>query len=204
MRMFGLMAAVLLCQSGSAFAQSILPEGLTIHLETKEAISSKKAKKGDSVNFVVRDPVVIGGVTLVPAGSPAVGQVTAVRDNGKLEISVSHVDVGGRQIPVRGASDKKGASGAVGAVGAAVVFLPLGIFVRGREAQLKPGTPVDVFVAQEVQMAETAAPPPTPQQSAETLMPVPLPASAAAEPEPLPPPPPPEAPSTEELPPLPP
>jgi hypothetical protein len=126
MRMFGLMAAVLLCQSGSAFAQSILPEGLTIHLETKEAISSKKAKKGDSVNFVVRDPVVIGGVTLVPAGSPAVGQVTAVRDNGlfgrsgKLEISVSHVDVGGRQIPVRGASDKKGASGAVGAVGAAV------------------------------------------------------------------------------------
>jgi len=192
MRAWGLMAAaVLLSQSGSAFAQSILPEGLAVHLVTKDGISSKDAKKGDPVSFVVRDPVVIGGVTVIPAGSPAVGQVMRARDNGllgrsgKLEISVSSIDAGGRQIPVRGDRNKKGGSGTVAVVGAAVLFLPLGILMRGHEAVIKAGTPVDVYVAQEVQMAAAApvadsAPPPSPAV-AETLTTIPLPPSAAAE-----------------------
>lgn len=195
MRAIGVLAAAtLLAHSAIATAQSILPEGITVHLETREEVSSKKAKAGDPVNFVVREPVVIGGVTMIPAGSTALGQVTRARDNGmlgrsgKLEISVSHVDVGGRQIPVRGNRDKKGTSGTVGVVGAAVVFLPLGLFIRGREATIKAGTPVDVYVAQEVPMA-AAAPPSEPSpaaapQVAETLRPIDLPPSAAVEPAP--------------------
>jgi hypothetical protein len=200
MRAIGVLAAAtLLSHSALAPAQSVLPEGLTVHLETREALSSKKAKAGDPVNFVVREPVVIGGVTMIPAGSAALGQVTRARDNGllgrsgKLEIGVSHIDVGGRQIPVRGNRDKKGASGTVAVVGAAVVFLPLGLLIRGREATIKAGTPVDVFVAQEVPMTAAAPPPtelarPVASQTAETLKAVDLPPSAVAPPaEPLPP-----------------
>jgi hypothetical protein len=190
MRAMGFAAAViLLAQAGAASAQSVLPEGITVHLATRDALSSKTARKGDTVNFVVREPVVIGGVTMIPTGSPAVGQVTRARDNGllgrsgKLEVAVSHIDVGGRQIPVRGDRDKKGAGGTLGVVGAAVVFLPLGIFVQGREAKIAAGAPVDVYVAQEIAM-ETASPPapvarqtpPQPQVKS-----VPVPASQVGE-----------------------
>lgn len=194
MRAIGFMAAaMLLAQSGMASSQTLLPEGMTVHLQTRDEISSKTAKTGDPVNFVVRDPVVIGGTTVIPAGSTALGQVTRARDNGllgrsgKLEISVSHVDVGGRQIPVRGARDKKGASGTVGVVGAAVVFLPLGLFVKGREAKIKAGTPIDVYVAQETPIAVASAEPadvaPAPSpRPAQTLSTIELPPSAVAEP----------------------
>jgi hypothetical protein len=202
MRAIGVMAAaMLLSHSAMAAAQSVLPEGLAVHLETRDEISSKNAKAGDPVKFVVRDPVVIGGMTMIPAGSAAVGQVTRARDNGlfgrsgKLEISVSHIDVAGRQIPVRGNRDKKGASGAIGMVGAAVVFLPLGLLVRGREATIKAGTPLDVYVAKDTPMEAAASSPPSAEpatpaapQIAETLKPVVLPPSAVAPPpEPLPP-----------------
>lgn len=197
MRAIGVMAvATLLSHSAIAPAQSVLPEGVAVHLETREDVTSKTAKAGDPVKFVVREPVVIAGMTMIPAGSAALGQVTRARDNGllgrsgKLEISVSHVDVGGRQIPVRGNRDKKGASGTVGVVGAAVVFLPLGLLIRGREATIKAGTPVDVYVAQEVPMAVVVPEPPQPAtpQTAETLRPIELPPSAVASPpEPLPP-----------------
>ena len=202
MRAIGVVAAaMLLSHSAMAPAQSVLPEGLTIHLETRDEISSKKAKAGDPVKFVVRDPVVIGGVTMIPAGSAALGQVTRARGNrlfgrsGKLEISVSHIDVAGRQIPVRGSRNKKGASGAVGMVGAAVVFLPLGVLVRGRDAIIKAGTPLDVYIARETPMTAAASSPPPAEpampaapQMVETLKPVDLPPSAVAPPpEPLPP-----------------
>lgn len=198
MRMIGVIAsATFLSWSAIAPAQSVLPEGTTIHLETREDLSSKTAKTGDAVNFAVREPVVIGGVTMIPAGSAALGQVTQARDNGllgrsgKLEIGVSHVDIGGRQIPVRGNRDKKGASGTVAAVGAAVVFLPLGLLIRGREAIIKAGTPLDVFVAKEMPIAAGVPPPPVELATPETagmLKPIDLPPSSVAPPpEPLPP-----------------
>jgi hypothetical protein len=193
MRAIGVMAAaMLLSHSAIASAQSVLPEGMTVHLETRDEITSKTAKNGDPVNFVVREPVVIGGVTMIPAGSTATGHVTRARDNGilgrsgKLEIGVSHIDAGGRQIPVRGDQDKKGKAGTVGVVGAAVVFLPLGLFVRGREATIKAGTPVDVYVAQEMRMETAAAAEPSPPavQPAQAISTVELPPSAVAEPVP--------------------
>ena len=192
MRPIGSLAAlVLLIQTGMAAAQ-VLPEGTAVHLQTRDEISSKSAKVGDPVNLVVREPVVIGGATLIPAGSAAIGKVTRARENGwlgrpgKLEISVSHVDVGGRPIPLRGEREKKGGSGAPGMVGAAVVFLPLGLFVKGREAKIKAGTPVDVFVAQETPVAvastepATAEPPEPSPKPVETLTTIDLPPSAAA------------------------
>ena len=190
MRGIGVMAAMLLSSSAMASAQSVLPEGMTVHLETRDEISSKTAKKGDPINFVVRDPIVIGGVTMIPAGSTATGHVTRARDNGllgrsgKLEIGVSHIDAGGRQIPVRGDQGEKGKGGTVGVVGAAVVFLPLGLFVRGREATIKAGTPVDVYVAQEVRMETAAAVAEPSPQPAQRMTTVELPPSAVAEPAP--------------------
>src|SRR3546814_9449654 len=75
----------------AALAQStILPEGMAIQLETRQDISSKSARVGDRIELAVARPVTIGGVTLIPAGSPAVGEVSRVRDNGLLGRSEEH------------------------------------------------------------------------------------------------------------------
>jgi hypothetical protein len=191
MRGFGAFAALgLLTQAGPLTAQpAVLPADTAIHLATSGQVSSKTAKVGDRVGFIVREPVVVGGTTIIPAGSPAAGEVTRVRDNGllgrsgKLEISVSYVNaVGGLQIPVKGNSGRKGASGVPAVVGAAIVFLPLGIFMKGREARIKEGTPVDVYVAKDVQLETPAAAPgaePAPQPQQPQVTSVPIPASNA-------------------------
>ncbi|WP_022682190.1 hypothetical protein [Sphingobium bisphenolivorans] len=156
-------AALSLAYVQCAQAQSlILPEGMRIQLETRQDISSKSAKVGDQVELAVAKAVTIGGVTLIPAGTPVVGEVAQARDNGlfgrsgKLNISVSKVKAGQAEVPVRGEWNAKGGSGTLGSVGAGVVFLPLAFLVRGKEVKLPAGTAFDVYVDREVTLASEA------------------------------------------------
>jgi hypothetical protein len=147
---------ILAWSAGAAAQDLVLREGTPIHVETRNEISSKTARAGDRIALVVAAPVVVDGVTVVPAGAPAWGEVSRSRGNGllgrsgKLEIKVSEVSAGGRHIPVRGQRNSKGHSGTIGAVGAGVVFLPLAIIVHGQEAKIRAGTGVDVFVDHDV------------------------------------------------------
>ncbi|WP_313809212.1 hypothetical protein [Sphingobium sp.] len=157
-----LLLAAIPCQG---LAQSmILPEGMAIQLETQREISSKSARVGDQVELAVAKPVTIGGATLIPAGSPAVGEVSRVRDNGllgrsgKLDIKVSTVKAGGVDIPVRGQRNAQGKSGTLGAVGAGIVFLPLAVIIRGKDVKLPSGTLLEVYVDREVSIASATAP----------------------------------------------
>lgn len=162
------MSAVLaLLNAEAASAQALtLREGTAIRLETRQDISSKSAKVGDSVELAVAAPLVVDGTTLIPAGAPAVGEVSRVRDNGllgrsgKLDIKVTKIRAGETEIPVRGQRNSKGKSGTLGAVGAGVVFLPLAIIVKGLEAKIKAGTAFDVYVDRDVALGEPAAPEP--------------------------------------------
>ncbi len=177
-------AAFLLCAAtaGPAFAQPmILPEGMAIPLETRQELSSKSARVGDAVELAVARPVTIGGVTLIPAGSPAAGTVSRVRDNGllgrsgKLDIKVSAIKVGGIDVPVRGQRNAQGKSGTLGAVGAGIVFLPLAVIVRGKDVKLPVGTPFEVYVDREVSIGPPAlpvapAPPPAPDMPAPSVI----------------------------------
>lgn len=150
-------AAFCLGQASMASAQSvILPEGMTIPLQTQEDISSKSAKKGDPVKLAVAKAVTIGGATAIPAGTPVMGEVSKVRDNGllgrsgKLDISVTTLKVGQQFIPLRGERNAKGKSGTLGSVGAGIVFLPLAVIVRGRDVKVPAGTMFEAYVDQEV------------------------------------------------------
>lgn len=168
--MVGVVAALM--APGMVLAQSLtLPEGTPVHLQTREDLSSKDARKGDKVEMAVAEPVVVNGVTVIPAGAPAVGEISRARDNGllgrsgKLEIEVRQLSADGRIVPLRGQQNAKGKAGTIGAVGAGVVFLPLAIVVKGKEAKIPAGTKVDVYVDQPVQLTDTSiqsdlAPPP--------------------------------------------
>lgn len=156
-----LMALSLIHAHALSAQSTILPEGLTISLETRQDLSSKSAKKGDVVDLEVAKAVTIGGVTLIAAGTPVTGEVASVRDNGllgrsgKLDIRVNTVKVGQQDVPVRGDRNAKGRSGTLGSVGAGIVFLPLAILVRGKDVKLPAGTTFEVYVDKEVAIGPT-------------------------------------------------
>ncbi|WP_336952889.1 hypothetical protein [Sphingobium aromaticivastans] len=148
---------LLAATAGPALAQSMfLPEGMAIQLETRQELSSKSARVGDPVELAVAKPVTIGGVTLIPAGSPAVGEVSRARDNGllgrsgKLDIKVSMIKANGLDVPVRGQRSAQGKSGTLGSVGAGILFLPLAVIIRGKDVKLPTGTLFEVYVDKEV------------------------------------------------------
>jgi len=105
-------------------------------------------------------------VTVIPAGSPAVGEITAVRNkggwgkSGHLGASILYVTVNGRQIRLTGSFDDKGVAGGVGAVAvSALVFLPAGFFMTGTSARVPAGAAVKGFVDEDVQLSLAASAP---------------------------------------------
>ena len=80
---------------------------------------------------------------MIPVGSPAMGEITDVRNkgmwgkSGHLAARILYVTVNGRQIRLSGAFDDKGVAGGVGAVAvSAIVFLPAGFFMTGTSARV--------------------------------------------------------------------
>ena len=82
----------------AASAQEILLANQTpVHLKLGRELSSATAKVGEEVNFEVTQDVIVGGVTVIAKGAPAVGAVTEAEPKkrmgkaGKLNISVASV-----------------------------------------------------------------------------------------------------------------
>jgi hypothetical protein len=128
----------------------------------------KNLHVGDRVRMEVAEPVLVQGVAVVPAGTPAVGEITEVRNkgmwgkSGKFTARMLYLTVNGRQIRLSGGFDDKGVSGGVGAAAvSAIVFLPAGFFMTGTSARLPAGVIVQGFVDEDVPLAiqtQVAAP----------------------------------------------
>jgi hypothetical protein len=139
-----------------------VPLRLSEELTTK----GKQLRVGQRFRLETAAPVLVQGVTVIPVGSPAVGELTDVRNkgmwgrSGHFAARVLYVTVNGRQIRLSGAFDQKGTAGGVGAVAvSAVVFAPAGFFMTGTSAKLPVGTPVKGFVDEDVPLTIAAAEP---------------------------------------------
>jgi len=137
-----------------------VPLRLTQELTTK----GKQLRVGDRFHLETSEPVLVQGVNVIPVGSPAVGEITDVRNkgmwgkSGHLAARVLYVTVNGRQIRLSGAFDDKGVAGGVGAVAvSAIVFLPAGFFMTGTSARVPAGTIVKSFVDEDVPLAMPVA-----------------------------------------------
>ncbi len=166
---------------------AILRTGTEVPLTLSEELTTKgkKLRIGHRFRLETSAAVVVQGVTVIPAGSPAMGEVTDVRNkggwgkSGRLAARVLYVTVNGRQIRLTGAFDDKGVAGGVGAVAvSAIVFLPAGFFMTGTSARVAVGTPVKGFVDEDVQLAMVASGPAPMAVSAPVAV-TPLPAAAS-------------------------
>ncbi len=147
---------------------AVLRSGTEVPLRLSEELTTKgkKLRVGQRFRLETAEPVVVQGVTVIPVGSPAVGEITDVRNkgmwgkSGHLGARVLYVTVNGRQIRLSGSFDDKGKAGGVGAVAvSALVFLPAGFFMTGTSAQVPMGTAVKGFVDEDVALSLAAGAP---------------------------------------------
>lgn len=171
-----------------AATSAVLRVGTEVPLRLKEELTTKgkKLRVGHRFHLETSEPVVVQGVTVIPVGTPAVGEITDIRNkgmwgkSGKLNARILYLTVNGRQIRLTGQFDDKGVAGGIGAVAvSAVVFLPAGFFMTGTSAQVPAGAIVKSFIDEDVPLAlpaaaaqplvveaPAAAPPLTPQPAA--------------------------------------
>ena len=175
-----IIAGALLLAPVSAFAQStvappiaapattnaVLRTGTEVPLRLSEELTTKgkKLRVGQRFHMEVAEDVKVQGVTVIPVGAPAVGEISDVRNkgmwgkSGHLAGRMLYVTVNGRQIRLSGAFDDKGVAGGVGAVAvSAIVFLPAGFFMTGTSARLPSGTSVKGFIDEDVPLNLAAA-----------------------------------------------
>jgi hypothetical protein len=165
---------------------AILRVGTEVPLRLVEELTTngKKLRTGQRFHLETSEPVIVQGVTVVPVGSPAVGEITDVRNkgmwgkSGHLAGRILYVTVNGRQIRMSGAFDDKGVAGGVGAVAvSAIVFLPAGFFMTGTSAKVPAGTIVKGFIDEDVALSFAIA---APQPLSVAAPPAPLAVAAPA------------------------
>jgi hypothetical protein len=137
---------------------NILRSGTEIALITREELTTKKKKLrvGQRFQLEVAAPVLKNGVTVIPAGTPAVGEITEVRNKGMwgksgyIGARLVSMRVGDRNIRISGTFDDKGVTGTGGVV-ASVALIPLaGFFTTGTSAFIASGSGVKGFLDEDI------------------------------------------------------
>src|SRR6476661_2080633 len=147
-----------------AATNAILRVGTELPLRLSQELTTKgkQLRVGDRFHLETSEPILVQGVNVIPVGSPAVGEITDVRNkgmwgkSGHLAARILYVTVNGRQIRLSGAFDDKGVAGGIGAVAAAYFFLPAGFIVTGTSAKVPAGAIVKGFVDEDVPLAMAA------------------------------------------------
>ena len=124
------------------------PAGTALALELVTAVSSENAQVEDQVRARVKQPVVVDGTTVIPAGAVLHGNVTAVERSGRvkgrshLALRFTDVEINGQRDKLRsaelsfeGAADTKGDITKIG--GGAGIGAVIGGIVGGASGAAK-------------------------------------------------------------------
>ena len=168
-------------------APTVLRSGTPVPLKMREELTTKgkKLRVGQRFNREVAEDVRLGSVVVIPAGSPAVSEITDVRNkgmwgkSGRIGARPLYARVGDRQIRLSGAMDDKGVTGTAGVIGAVALVPIAGFLMTGTSAVIPLGATVQAFLDEDVQMqAVQPAPAPAavvvvPPPAVVTMQPIP-------------------------------
>jgi len=136
-----------------------LAAGTTVELELTDPVSSRDRQHGDHFGLRLHAPLLVDGATILPAGTPGVGEVVHAdhaRGGGKpgeLILAARYLQAGTVQVPLHGmklGATGKDHSGASIAVGAAIG--PLALFIHGGEIEIPSGTIAQARLLQDVDL----------------------------------------------------
>lgn len=166
-------------------AKVTLKEGTDVNLKLAQALSSKTAATGDSVELVLDQDLIVDNALVAKKGSRAVATVSNAKKagmagkGGELNIRLEYLKAGDTRVKLRGVQAKNGDNKTGATVGLVVAFGVLGFMKHGKQAEVKEGTPVKAYVDESVQVASLGpAPQPAPAASSpapETSNPAPAP-----------------------------
>lgn len=146
-------------------SRNILRASTEIPLITREDLTTKKKqlRVGQRIQLEVSTNVEANGVVVIPVGTPAVAELTEVRNKGMwgksgyISARIISLRLGDRNIRLSGTFDDKGVTGTAAVVGA-VVFVPLvGFFTTGTSAQIPTGSAVKGFLEEDIAFRPVAA-----------------------------------------------
>lgn len=130
-----------------------LPDGTEFTAVTTEEISSKTATEGDPLIFKVAEDVKVGDKVVIAKDTLVKGVITQAKKagmmgkGGSLGIRVeSTTTVDGQTIKLRSSKGKEGDDKTGTTVALVVLFGPLGFLKHGKNAKIKEGTPIKVYV----------------------------------------------------------
>ena len=131
----------------------VLRDGTDMAVVTTEEISSKTATEGDPVNFKVEEDVKVDGQVVIRAGTLVKGEVAnstksgRLGKGGQLSIRVNGTRaVDGQRVRLRASRGKTGDDKTGTTVVLVVLFGVLGFLKKGKNAVIKPGTRIPVYV----------------------------------------------------------
>ena len=105
---------------------------------------------GHCLKLLGRQAIMIGGYVVIPAGTPAVGEVTWVTGrgvfgkSGKMNIAIHYIDLNGRHIPVEGTFRQDGEGNTVATLVGTAIVPVAGLFITGRSAVIPAGRQLTV------------------------------------------------------------
>lgn len=143
----------------------VLREGSDVSLKFDQELTSKTAQEGDPVALVLDQDLTVGNVVVAKAGSKAVGEVSHAKragmmgKGGELNIRLDYLKVGDTRVMLRGTKGREGDDKTGTAVALTVLFGPIGLIKHGKEIDIKPGTALKAYVADDVALPPATAAP---------------------------------------------
>jgi len=126
----------------------LIAKGTIIKIQAVDTISSKKNKYNEIVHFKVKEDIMVGDDTIVPANTDVEGIITKVKKarswgrDGQLEVVFSEVKTkDGSSLPVDGGIYLYGDKPNI-----LVKYSLGGVFIKGKEAVIKAGVEVNLQI----------------------------------------------------------
>ena len=139
----------------------LLARDTAVPLAFASDVNSKTADVGDKIALTLAEDLKAGNVVLLKKGTPATATVTEVDKNGmggmpgELFFEADSLQAGSTTIKLHGGAAKEGQDKVGKAIGLMLIpGAPVGVFVHGKDAEIKPGAVFTAFVD-----ADTVLPP---------------------------------------------
>ncbi|MEL7219604.1 MAG: hypothetical protein AAGK01_14400 [Pseudomonadota bacterium] len=136
----------------------ILPQRTRIPFVVSQEISSKKARKGDLIKLTLRDDLVFEGAVVVPAGTPAVGEISKAQkkgfmgEGGRLSARMLYFDLPTGPVRISGPLASLGDDQTELATLATTATLGIAFFVTGKSAVIPAGAELSVLLDREARI----------------------------------------------------
>lgn len=151
-------------QADGAEADNVrLRRGTRILLRTTAEISSRTARKGDLIALEVNEPVTVDGIVAIPAGTPAIAELTVAEKKGmmgqagKLAARMLYLEMPQGPVRVSGELASVGRDQTGLAVVATGLTMGFAFFVTGKTAVIPEGTELGVMLDREALISRDAS-----------------------------------------------